>query len=68
MQKLKKLSSNASQWELDNINTDYLNKGWIIINMLKMEGGFILLLLEKAGRKEKLNHINNLQNENEEIK
>jgi len=58
MQKIIKLYENK---DIDNLNKNELSNGWKVIIMKNDGNGNIIVLIEKDTRKEKLNHLNDLQ-------
>lgn len=62
MQQLYLLHS-LLNYDINEFNKNYLNKGWIIKDVIikHKESDKILFLLEKTGRKEKLENLNNLK-------
>lgn len=64
MQKTYKLDA-SSNYDINFFNKEYLDKGWKIKEkLIEMEGKFVLLLLEKESRKEKLENIDRIVNDN----
>lgn len=64
MQKIYKLDA-TSNYDINHFNKEYIDKGWKIKEKLvTIEDRYLILLLEKESRKEKLENINNIVNDN----
>ena len=59
MQKLEYIRC-VNRFDLESIDKQYLKNGWFVKQMVVI-GGDLIILLEKETRKDKLEHLNDIQ-------